>query len=114
MDLSREGEHVHPSTAAAVTCAVAALGWGCLLGCGGKPQSNRSCAHLSCYRYRHLPRKAFGRGHVMIFRLKDGTYSATGRTDAQGNYKLSTFNPGDGAPAGEYTVAIVALESVPA
>jgi hypothetical protein len=30
----------------------------------------------------------------------------TGQTDAEGNFKLTTFAQGDGAPAGEYRVTV--------
>lgn len=33
-------------------------------------------------------------------------YSATGKTDANGRYRLTTFQPGDGAVPGEYQVII--------
>lgn len=36
--------------------------------------------------------------------------SASGRTDAEGNYALSTFNTDDGAIPGEYTVTISKIE----
>jgi hypothetical protein len=89
------------------------LGCGCLSGCGRKPQATGPVPTYPVTGTVTYQGKPLAEATV-IFRLKEGTYSATGRTDAQGKYKLSTFNPGDGAPAGEYVVAIVALESVPA
>ncbi|MCS7305831.1 MAG: DUF4198 domain-containing protein [Thermoguttaceae bacterium] len=35
---------------------------------------------------------------------------ASGKTDAQGQFQLSTFSPNDGAVAGEYTVLVVKKE----
>lgn len=35
---------------------------------------------------------------------------ATGKTDAQGQFQLSTFTPNDGAVAGEHTVLVVKKE----
>lgn len=48
---------------------------------------------------------------LVLFRSKDGKWTASGRTDTDGKYKLTTFNPGDGAPAGEYLVSVTAFES---
>ncbi len=36
-----------------------------------------------------------------------------GRTDEQGNFTLTTYNTGDGAPAGEYLVAVSYPDQVP-
>jgi hypothetical protein len=36
-------------------------------------------------------------------------YSATGRTDSQGRYKLTTFQAGDGAVPGDYQVTIMKM-----
>ncbi len=44
------------------------------------------------------------------FESADGSKGATGRTDAQGEYTLSTFAAGDGALAGDYRVTIVKME----
>lgn len=44
------------------------------------------------------------------FEPADGSQGATGRTDAQGAYTLSTFAAGDGALAGDYRVTIVKME----
>ncbi|MEM7476429.1 MAG: hypothetical protein AAF483_15665 [Planctomycetota bacterium] len=37
--------------------------------------------------------------------------AATGQTDAQGNFKLTTETPGDGALAGDYKVAITKAQT---
>jgi len=35
-----------------------------------------------------------------------GAYSPSGQTDEEGRFVLSTYEPGDGAPVGEYTVTV--------
>lgn len=37
----------------------------------------------------------------------------TGRTDASGRFQLTSFKPDDGAPAGEYNVAVLWIEAKP-
>ncbi len=46
---------------------------------------------------------------VNFFPVAEGQ-SSVGRTDAQGRYELTTFDPGDGALPGEYQVAISKYE----
>ena len=41
-----------------------------------------------------------------------GGRPATGRTDAQGRFSLTTFDPGDGAIVGQHVVTIVKAETV--
>lgn len=49
-------------------------------------------------------------GATVRFELADGSKASTGLTDAQGEFKLSTFASGDGALAGDYRVTIVKME----
>lgn len=42
----------------------------------------------------------------MVFLPQSHTYAAAGVTDPQGNFKLRTFEPGDGAAAGSYQVLV--------
>lgn len=50
-------------------------------------------------------------GAVVTYHSKGGGRSASGKTDAEGNFKLTTINTGDGAPPGEYTVTIAKQET---
>lgn len=50
-------------------------------------------------------------GALVTFLSKGGGRSASGRTDAEGNFKLTTINTDDGAPPGEYTITIAKQES---
>lgn len=50
-------------------------------------------------------------GAVITFLSKDGGRSASARTEADGSFKLTTVNTGDGAPPGEYVVTIAKQES---
>jgi len=38
------------------------------------------------------------------------TFPASGEIDSGGNYKLKTFQPGDGAMPGEYRIAVMVME----
>ncbi|MGN6134450.1 MAG: carboxypeptidase-like regulatory domain-containing protein [Aureliella sp.] len=49
-------------------------------------------------------------GAVVTFQPMEGKGSAVGSTDANGVYTLSTFNPSDGALAGQYKVSIAKYE----
>ncbi len=49
-------------------------------------------------------------GATVRFEPADGSKGATGRTDDQGEYTLSTFAAGDGALAGDYRVTVVKME----
>ena len=53
-------------------------------------------------------------GATVNFQLVDGARSAVGLTDVGGKYSLMTFEPGDGAVAGEYKVKIVKYEGAAA
>jgi hypothetical protein len=53
-------------------------------------------------------------GADIVFNLKDGSGSSFGRTDASGNYQLTTRKSNDGAPPGDYLVAISKAEAAPA
>ncbi len=50
---------------------------------------------------------------TFVFATADGA-SAVGTTDANGKYTLTTWEAGDGALAGDYTVKIVKFESAAA
>lgn len=52
-------------------------------------------------------------GALVRFELVDASYSAAGKTDAQGQYRLTTFGVNDGAPAGQYKVSILKYETPP-
>jgi hypothetical protein len=49
-------------------------------------------------------------GADIVFKLKDGNRSSFGRTDANGRYELTTRASNDGAPAGDYLVAITKID----
>jgi hypothetical protein len=48
------------------------------------------------------------------FQHVEGKVAASGKTDAEGNFKLSTYGTDDGAPAGNYkvTVAVSAIQEI--
>lgn len=50
-------------------------------------------------------------GATVKFTTVDGKKGASGRTDAKGNYTLSTAKPGDGALPGQYQVTITKIEA---
>ncbi|MFG0290663.1 MAG: carboxypeptidase-like regulatory domain-containing protein [Rhodopirellula sp. JB044] len=47
---------------------------------------------------------------VVTFRPVEGNYAAFGRTEANGEFYLTTFDDGDGAVAGEYNVTVTKLD----
>jgi len=49
-------------------------------------------------------------GADIVFSVKDGSSSSFGRTDASGHYQLTTRKSNDGAPPGDYLVAISKVE----
>ncbi len=51
------------------------------------------------------PAKELAGGWV-LFESMDGKVSAQGEIDSEGNYRLTTTKPGDGAYPGEYRVAV--------
>jgi hypothetical protein len=44
---------------------------------------------------------------------KPGMPIPDGMTDSEGNFKLRSFEPGDGAPEGEFKVCVIWLEAAP-
>jgi len=53
-------------------------------------------------------------GADIVFALKDGQGSSFGRTNASGEYQLTTRKSNDGAPAGDYLVSISKADEAPA
>jgi hypothetical protein len=49
-------------------------------------------------------------GAQVVFQPKTGGQAASGTTDAQGKFQLTTFNPQDGAVVGSYAVTISKVE----
>ncbi len=50
---------------------------------------------------------------TVLFEPLENTPAATGETDAKGQFRLSTFETGDGAVPGEYKVAIRKVQVIP-
>jgi len=47
---------------------------------------------------------------VVAFDSQEHNLTAVGRTNREGRFSLKTYNPGDGAAAGEHRVQIIKLE----
>jgi hypothetical protein len=93
--------------------AIVAVVGACIAGCGHQtgPTAGVKTYPVTgtvTYQGKPLPEA------TVMFRSTDGQYTASGRTDLEGKYRLTTASPGDGAPAGEYRVAIIAIEAPPA
>lgn len=53
-------------------------------------------------------------GAIVTFAPKDGQPVAIGRTDSSGEYTLTTYDPGDGAATGAYSVTVAKFAAVAA
>lgn len=49
-------------------------------------------------------------GAQVVFHNDKAPRAASGQTDAQGNFTLTTFEPGDGAIVGEYRVSVAKIQ----
>ncbi len=88
-----------------IVCLFVAWGICAGSGCGsGRPQTVEVKGTVT-YKGEPLPEAS-----IMFFGDK-GSPPATGQTDADGAFRLTTFEPNDGAIPGEYTVTIAKLES---
>jgi hypothetical protein len=77
-----------------VVWLVAVLG-----GCGGGPELHPVSGTVS-YRGEMV------QGATVTFRCEEANTIATGTTDAQGRFELSTYQAGQGAVAGKHTVTV--------
>jgi hypothetical protein len=90
--------------------AVATFGLILLAGCGGPPEGRVAAYPVQgkvTFKGRPLA------GALVTFRPAKGTASgdlpgATGRTDEEGVFRLSTYGADDGAPAGDFLVSVSA------
>ncbi len=76
-----------------------------LVGCNSQVDPNRPEVAIvtGTVTYRQQPVE----GAAVLFSPNESTgHAATGLTDAQGQYRLRTFAPGDGAVPGQYTVTV--------
>lgn len=55
----------------------------------------------------------FGPTSLQLIPIADGGHSVVGKVDASGNVKFTTYDIGDGAPAGDYKVMIGMEMSAP-
>jgi hypothetical protein len=73
------------------------------LGCEQGPDRPRTYPVTGSVTYSGQPVE----GATVSFQ---GAHNAVGKTDASGGYQLTTFAANDGAPAGQYSVAISKFE----
>jgi len=83
-----------------LVCALVALG---LIGCGGDPTVAKVSGTVT------LDGEPV-EGASVIFTPIGGGRPATGQTDAEGNFKLSTYASADGALIAEHAVSVVKVE----
>src|SRR5687768_4724922 len=82
-----------------------------LAGCGDKSVAGRPPVYPASGQvvYKGQPLE----GAFVSFTPTEGkTHGASGRTDAEGRFTLTTFDPGDGAPAGRYRVTVTKAKSI--
>ena len=80
-----------------IVCVLAVVA---LCGCGG--ESYDSLPVSGTVTYKGSPVE----GATVAFHGNSAKVPATGVTDAAGKFKLSSYNPNDGAPAGSYKVTV--------
>mgnify|MGYP001412471187 CR=1 FL=1 len=76
------------------------------LGCGGSAGLDGLVKASGTVTYQGKPVE----GATVSFRPVNGKRAASGRTDAQGRFHLTSLHPGDGAFPGAYKVAISKIE----
>lgn len=76
--------------------------------CGCGDQRPKTVAVKGSVVYNNSPVE----GAAVMFQ-RDGARPATGQTDEEGNFTLTTFGENDGAIPGEYVVTITKMESAP-
>ena len=88
--------------------AIPILALATMLGCGRSTDTDRprTVPVLGTVTHNGQPLA----GASVTFLRTDGQPSAVGRTDSNGRYSLTTFEPGDGAIPGEYGVQVVKYE----
>lgn len=96
-----------PPTALGALCVLATLGL--LTGCGGSSGAGAKLVPVSGkVSYKGQP---LAKGRVSLMPVKPGN-TATGEV-VDGAFRLSTFQKDDGAPPGQYKVAVTAWEKEP-
>jgi hypothetical protein len=83
----------------------------CAAGCGSSAQSDRPATYPVSGTVT-MNGQPVADANVN-FQLADGSRSASGVTNSQGRFELTTFAAGDGALPGEYLVAITQFEKPP-
>ncbi|MFG0261758.1 MAG: hypothetical protein ACF788_05145 [Novipirellula sp. JB048] len=82
----------------------------CFVGCGGQGDFPETFAADGVVTYNGA---AVSNAVVTLSPVDPGGRGASGRTDENGKFTLTTFNPGDGAQAGAYRVKIVPSKLAP-
>jgi hypothetical protein len=82
------------------------------LGCskGGDAAANRVGTHQVTGKVTYKGQPVAG-AHVSFHPKSGQGPGAFGRTDAEGAFALQTYEPGDGAAAGEYVVTVQKIET---
>ena len=97
------------SRAGALTALPLALAL--LTGCGDKGVAGRPPVYPVSGQVLYQGKPLEG-AFVSFTPTEGGTHGASGRTDADGRFTLTTFDSGDGAPAGRYRVTVTKAEAV--
>jgi len=80
-------------------------------GCSGKQDADRPATYAVTGTVTQNGKPI--EGAMVKFELTNGSRSAVGKTDANGVYTLTTFDPNAGALAGSYRVSILKYETPP-
>ncbi|MEP3479520.1 MAG: carboxypeptidase-like regulatory domain-containing protein [Fuerstiella sp.] len=85
------------------TAALLSLSLVCISGCGGGPEGGQPVFEVTGNVKMN---GAILADATVIFSPVDKQPTATGKTDAEGNFTMTTYEFGDGAAAGKYKVLV--------
>jgi hypothetical protein len=92
---------------------LAVLVCGLLLGCGGGEDTAKRVTVYPVTGTITTPAGPLDGAAVTFAPKTTGQPTATGRTNAQGEFTLTTYEAGDGAAAGDYAVVVMKATAAP-
>lgn len=99
--LTKDNQSMKCSTHALLLCAASAL-----LGCGEASDQPELAKVTGTVMYKNQPVE----GAIVSFSSPEASRAATGTTNAEGKFQLSTFDVNDGAVLGTHTVTVTKMK----